>query len=97
MDTSNRSKPHNGHSKDLHPQRHEEMEESAHSVLNEGKKIASSIYKQGMDTLGEAQTTVRDYSITIWTQANKHPVLATVILGGVLGALGALLFVMKKK
>ncbi len=96
MDTSSRSKRHNGHSKDHHPH-HQEIEDTAHTLLDDGNKVANYIYKHGKETLDEANTAVKKYSRGVWSQANKHPVLATAILGGVIGALGTLLFVMKRK
>jgi ElaB/YqjD/DUF883 family membrane-anchored ribosome-binding protein len=76
---------------------HNKIKESANDLLNESKKMASEIYEQGKETVGEkvseAEEYIREYSDRLVNKIQTNPLGSVLVAVGV----GMLLSSMLKK
>lgn len=52
-------------------------------LLNEGKRIASSVYESSVDKLNEVEDTVIEYSGKLVEGVKRNPVSTVLIFGGI--------------
>ena len=67
------------------------ISDAASDLLNEGKKLASDIYEDGMDKMSEAQRTAKEYSDELLVSVQKNPLTSVLIAAGVGFILSSLL------
>ncbi len=67
--------------------------EAAEGLLNEGKKLANEVYKEGLNKVCEAEDNIKEYSDELLVKVQKNPLAAILIAGGV----GFLLSMLIKK
>lgn len=59
------------------------IESAANDLLTEGKKIASSAYKQGRKKINGAEAQLKGYSDDLLKQVQKKPLASLLIASGV--------------
>ncbi|MDI1352880.1 MAG: hypothetical protein PSV35_08990 [bacterium] len=67
------------------------MTETACDVMNEGKKYAKELYQQGVDTMYDAEKTVKEYSDKMVQRIHDKPITAVLVAAGIGMLVSALL------
>jgi ElaB/YqjD/DUF883 family membrane-anchored ribosome-binding protein len=57
--------------------------EAATDLLNEGKKYANELYDQGLNKVGEAEDSVKEYSDELVKKVHENPLTALAIAAGI--------------
>ncbi len=65
--------------------------EAASDLLNEGKKLASELYSEGLNKVNEAEETIKTYSDELLKNVQKNPLTSVLIAAGVGFLLSAIL------
>ena len=71
--------------------RNDGVADAASELLNEGKKFANELYKEGLNKVDEAEDNVKEYSDNLLRKVQENPLAAVVIAAGVGFLLSALL------
>lgn len=67
------------------------MTDAASELLNEGKKYANELYKEGLNKVSEAEDSVKEYSDDLLKKVQENPLASVLIAAGVGFLLSALL------
>ena len=67
--------------------------EAANNLLEEGKKLANELYKDGLNKVSEAEDNVKEYSDELLKKVQENPLTSILIAGGI----GFLLSTLLKK
>ena len=90
MDISNKNQStlkDNGHNKSAH------VGDAASELLNDGRKLANELYKEGLNQVNEAEQNVKEYSDELLKKVQENPLTSILIAGGI----GFLLSTLLKK
>lgn len=56
---------------------------AASDFLNEGKKFANEVYKEGKNQVGEIEDNMKEYSDQLLKKVQENPLTSILIAGGV--------------
>ncbi|MCP0914827.1 MULTISPECIES: ElaB/YgaM/YqjD family protein [Legionella] len=65
--------------------------DAASELIQEGKKLASELYEEGLNKVHDAQKNVKEYSDEVLEKVRKNPMTSVLIAAGVGFLLSALL------
>jgi ElaB/YqjD/DUF883 family membrane-anchored ribosome-binding protein len=88
--TQSRTK-HNGTVKSHLRSSKSHIKEAASELLNEGKKFADELYKEGAHRVNEAEGNAREYSDQLLKKAKQNPLTTILVAAGVGFILSSLL------
>lgn len=57
--------------------------EAATDLFNEGKKYANELYDQGLNKVGEAEDSMKEYSDELVKKVHENPLTALAIAAGI--------------
>ena len=88
MDTLKKNQSvNNGRNKSAH------VSDAASEFLNDGKKLANELYKEGLNQVNDVEENVKEYSDELLKKVQENPLASVLIAGGI----GFLLSILLKK
>lgn len=66
-----------------HISRKSHVGDAANELLNESKKLASEIYEEGLNKIGEAEEQIKEYSELFIKKIQDKPLTSILIAGGI--------------
>lgn len=60
----------------------QKIKDTASELLDESKKMASDLYKQGMDKVNDAEEKVQEYSDLLMSKIHDNPLTSVLIAVG---------------
>lgn len=57
--------------------------DAANELLNEGKKLASELYEEGINKFHEAEEQLKNYSDVLMKKVQEKPLTSILIAGGI--------------